>query len=283
MFAIETVSYKGEGAAAAFTRSLRETGFAVLTDHPIAPARIEEAYNAWGTFFNSDLKQDWLADPQRQDGYFPYRSEHAKGAKVKDLKEFYHVYPDGRIPHNLEELTRELFDDLVGIGATLLGWVQAETPAEVTGRLSEPLPDMLAGSKQNLLRILHYPPLDEASDEPPEPGAVRAAAHGDINLITVLLAGSAPGLEAQDSQGRWHEVPCDPGMIAINVGDMLEMASAGYFPSTVHRVVTPEAATGARFSMPMFLHPRPEVVLQDGTTADDFLQQRLREIGLKKD
>ena len=279
MFAIQTVSYKGQDAPAAFTRSLRETGFAVLTDHPIAPQRIEEAYNAWGTFFNSDLKHDWVADPERQDGYFPFKSEHAKGAKVKDLKEFYHVYPDGRVPHNMEGLTRELFDDLVDIGATLLDWVQQNAPREVTDRLSEPLPDMLAGSKENLLRILHYPPLDE----PPEPGAVRAAAHGDINLITVLLAGSAPGLEAQDAQGRWHAVPCDPGMIAINVGDMLEMASGGYFPSTVHRVVNPEKTeSGARFSMPMFLHPRPEVVLKDGTTADDFLQERLREIGLKK-
>ena len=279
MFAIQTVSYGGPEAPAAFTRSLRETGFAVLTDHPIAPARIEEAYNAWGAFFRSDLKNDWLADPERQDGYFPFRSENAKGAKAKDLKEFYHVYPDGRVPHDLEEMTRALFDDLVGIGATLLGWVQENAPSEVTARFSEPLPKMLAGSKQNLLRILHYPALDEA----PEPGAVRAAAHGDINLITVLLAGSAPGLEAQDSAGRWHAVPCDPGMIAINVGDMLEMASGGYFPSTVHRVVNPETSkSGARFSMPMFLHPRPEVVLKAGVTADDFLQERLREIGLKK-
>ena len=111
---------------------------------------------------------------------------------------------------------------------------------------------------------------------------VWAAAHGDINLITVLLAGSAPGLEARDIGGNWHAVPCDPGMIAINVGDMLEMASGGYFPSTVHRVVNPEkAASGARFSMPMFLHPRPEVVLKEGVTAADFLEERLREIGLK--
>lgn len=278
MFTIQTVSYTSPQAPAAFTRSLRETGFAVLTDHPIAASRIEEAYNAWGAFFNSDLKNDWLVDPERQDGYFPFRSENAKGAKAKDLKEFYHVYPDGRVPHNLETMTRALFDDLVAIGSTLLGWVQDNAPKEVTDRLSEPLPKMLESSKQNLLRILHYPPVDEA----PEPGAVRAAAHGDINLITVLLAGSAPGLEAQDAQGRWHAVPCDPGMIAINVGDMLEMASGGYFPSTVHRVVNPETAhTGARFSMPMFLHPRPEVVLKPGTTADDFLQQRLREIGLK--
>ena len=279
MFAIQTVSYASPGAPAAFTRSLRETGFAVLTDHPIEPRRIDEAYAAWGRFFGSQAKHDWLVDPERQDGYFPFRSENARDAKAKDLKEFYHVYPDGRVPPEVQGLTRALYEDLVAVGATLLSWVQEHAPDEVRARFSEPLPRMLEGSKQNLLRILHYPPLDE----PPEPGAVRAAAHGDINLITVLLAGSAPGLEAQDAKGDWHAVPCDPGMIAINVGDMLEMASGGYFPSTVHRVVNPEKTNGgARFSMPMFLHPRPEVVLKPGTTADDFLQQRLREIGLKK-
>ncbi|MEM7744130.1 MAG: 2OG-Fe(II) oxygenase family protein [Pseudomonadota bacterium] len=278
MFTIRTVSYTDPDAPTAFARSLRETGFAVLTDHPITPERIEAAYTAWGGFFNSDWKHDWVVDPDRQDGYFPFQSENAKDAKAKDLKEFYHVYPDGRVPGDLEVETRALHSDLTAIGATLLGWLQAQTPDDVKAGFSEPLPDMLAGSKQNLLRILHYPPVDT----PPEPGAVRAAAHGDINLITVLLAGSAPGLQAQDTQGRWHAVPCDPGMVVINCGDMLEMASGGYYPSTVHRVVNPEKTdTGARFSMPMFLHPRPEVVLKPGTTADGFLQERLREIGLK--
>ena len=278
MFDIQTVSYTSPDAPAAFTRSLRETGFAVLTDHPVTPERIKAAYDAWGGFFNSDAKHDFLVDPEKQDGYFPFKSENAKGAKAKDLKEFYHVYPEGRVPPSVEDLTRKLYDDLVGIGATLLGWIQDTAPEDVKAKFSEALPQMLAGSKMNLLRILHYPPLEEA----PEPGAVRAAAHGDINLITVLVAGSAPGLEAQDTAGNWHAVPCDPGMIAINCGDMLEMASGGYFPSTIHRVVNPEKTqTGARFSMPMFLHPRPEVVLKPGTTADDFLQERLREIGLK--
>lgn len=278
MFDIQTVSFTSPDAPAAFTRSLRETGFAVLTDHPIGAERIREAYAGWGRFFNADTKTDWMVDPERQDGFFAFRSENAKGAVAKDLKEFYHVYADGRVPGEIEAMTRALYSDLVAIGARLLEWVQAEAPEQVRARLSEPLPDMLAGSTQNLLRVLHYPALET----PPEPGAVRAAAHGDINLITVLLAGSAPGLEAQDTAGNWHAVPCDPGMIAINCGDMLEMASGGYFPSTVHRVVNPEKTeTGARFSMPMFLHPRPEVVLETGTTADDFLQQRLREIGLK--
>ena len=278
MFDIQTVSYTSAEAPAAFTKSLRETGFAVLTDHPITPDRIESAYAAWGGFFNSDEKHDFLVDPEKQDGFFPFKSENAKGAKAKDLKEFYHVYPEGRVPGSIEDLTRKLYADLVDVGATLLGWIQDNAPEEIRAKFSEALPNMLAGSKMNLLRILHYPPMDEA----PEPGAVRAAAHGDINLITVLLAGSAPGLQAQDTAGNWHAVPCDPGMIAINCGDMLEMASDGYFPSTIHRVVNPEKTdTGARFSMPMFLHPRPEVILKPGTSADDFLQERLREIGLK--
>jgi len=137
---------------------------------------------------------------------------------------------------------------------------------------------MLVGSDQNLLRILHYPKLDQA----PEPGAVRAAAHGDINLITCLLAGSESGLEAKDTAGNWHTVPCDPGMMAINAGDMLEMASGGHYPATVHQVVNPPAEKNvARFSMPMFLHPRPEASLKPGMTAGEFLTERLREIGLK--
>ncbi|MEO1276619.1 MAG: 2OG-Fe(II) oxygenase family protein, partial [Pseudomonadota bacterium] len=232
-----------------------------------------------GAWFGGDEKHDWTRAPGGAAGYFPFQSENAKDSAVKDLKEFFHVYPDDPVPAALEAETRAMHADLVATGQRLLEWLQAESPAAVTEALSEPLPDMLAGSGMNLLRILHYPALDT----PPEPGAVRAAAHGDINLITCLLAGSEPGLEAKDTEGRWHVVPCDPGMMVINAGDMLEMASNGYYPATVHRVVNP-AETGPakpRFSSPMFLHPRPEVILKPGTTADDFLQERLREIGLK--
>lgn len=278
MFEIRTISHKAPDAPAGFTRSLRETGFAVLTDHPIAPERMRAVYDAWAGFFASGHKHDFLASPERQDGYFPFRAEHAKDSPIADLKEFYHVYPDGRLPEELAPETRALHDDLVALGRELLGWIEENSPAEVRARFTEPLPRMLDGSTMNLLRILHYPPQDAA----PEPGAIRAAAHEDINLITLLLAGSEPGLEARDSRGEWHAVPCDPGMMAINIGDMLQMASGGFYPSTSHRVVNPPARRNvSRYSMPMFLHPRPEVVLDKGVTADDYLQERLREIGLK--
>ena len=136
----------------------------------------------------------------------------------------------------------------------------------------------MAGSEQSLLRILHYPPV--AKDD--RVAAIRAAAHEDINLITLLVAGSQPGLQAKDTQGQWHEVPCDPGMITINNGDMLALASDNYFPSTTHRVVNPdENSNQSRYSMPMFLHPRPDVALKPDFSADQFLQERLKQIGLK--
>ena len=216
--------------------------------------------------------------PPSPEGYFPFRSENAKGSATKDLKEFFQVYPKTPLPDDVAETTRALYDDLVVLGMTMLQWIEDNTPEDVRTTLSEPLPEMLRGSEMSMLRILHYPAQDGA---PPEPGATRAAAHEDINLITLLLAGSAPGLEAKDNEGNWHAVPCDRGMIAVNNGDMLELASAGYYPSTTHRVVNPAQGTGgARFSMPMFIHPRAEVSLNAEKTADAYLKERLREIGL---
>ncbi len=278
---VQTVDYKDKNARSALATSLRETGFAVLVNHPITPKRINEAYDDWADFFASDSKQDWLFDPEHQDGFFPFKSENAKGASEKDLKEFYHVYSWGRVPDSLNTMTRALYADLVQLGQELLSWLDAEMPADLQATMTSSLASMMDGSAQSLFRILHYPPV--MGDAPQN--AIRAAAHEDINLITLLLAGSRPGLEAQDTEGNWHSVSCDPGMITINNGDMLSLATDGYYPSTTHRVVNPDDGEGianeSRYSMPMFLHPRPEAPLKEGFTADMFLQQRLREIGLK--
>lgn len=277
MFAIEAVDYRDAEAPVAFTRSLRETGFAVLKGHPIAPERIDAAYADWARFFASDEKDAFRAGPGGAAGYFPFRTENAKGALHKDLKEFFQVYPGTELPRVSADVTKELYRDLMEIGATLLAWLDEHAPAEVHRGLSEPLTSMLRDSNECMLRIIHYPALDNVVVEE---GAVRAAAHEDINLITLLLSGSAPGLEAQDQAGNWHAVPCDRGMIVVNAGDMLQLASGGAFPSTTHRVVNPESGGGARFSMPMFVHPRPEVSLAPDKTAGQYLHERLVEIGL---
>ena len=182
------------------------------------------------------------------------------------------------MPEDLNAFTRQLYADLTAIGAELLSWLDQQMPEELRNRLSAPLQEMMSHSQQSLLRILHYPPVGQDEDA----AAIRAAAHEDINLITLLVAGSQPGLQAKDTQGQWHEVPCDPGMITINNGDMLALASDNYFHSTTHRVVNPDAsANQSRYSMPIFLHPRPDVMLDKDFSAGEFLQQRLKEIGLK--
>ena len=106
----------------------------------------------------------------------------------------------------------------------------------------------------------------------------------DINLITLLVAGTQPGLQVQDIENNWHDVPCDPGAIVINAGDMLQMASDGYYPSTTHRVTNPgkDIKNMSRYSMPLFLHPRDDIRLSERYTAGLYLNERLKEIGLKE-
>lgn len=274
-----TVRYGDPDAPARLTRSLAQTGFAVLTDHPVPREAIAETYDEWQRFFASPEKEAFRFDPVKQDGYFPFRSENAKGHPPKDLKEFFHVYPGTRLPGWLSPNTRRLSDALASLAGELLGWIEDHTPADVRANFSLPLRRMAENSPQTLFRVLHYPPLSGAE----EPGAVRAAAHEDINLITLLVAATAPGLQVQDREGRWRDVPADPGSVVVNSGDMLAMASGGYYRSTTHRVVNPAGEDGrrSRLSMPLFLHPWPDVRLSATHTAREYLDERLREIGLK--
>ncbi|WP_029011660.1 isopenicillin N synthase family dioxygenase [Niveispirillum irakense] len=279
MFTIATVDFQAPDAPEQFVRSMHETGFAVLRNHPIDQGLIGDLYKVWSGFFAGAEKHDYTFDPAHQDGYFPFKSENAKDSAVKDLKEFYHVYPGRRLPPGVKDATDRMYADLARLGDTLLGWIQDQVPATVRDSFFEPLPSMMHGSDRSLFRVLHYPPIGEGY----EPGAVRAAAHEDINLITLLVTGSEPGLQAQDTAGTWYDVPCDAGMIAVNGGDMLKLASGNYIPATPHRVVNPPPEHNvSRYSMPMFLHPRADVRLSADLTAGEFLDQRLREIGLKK-
>jgi isopenicillin N synthase-like dioxygenase len=129
-----------------------------------------------------------------------------------------------------------------------------------------------------MLRILHYPPLDGSE----EPDAIRAAAHEDINLLTLLPSSNEPGLQVKGTGDSWIDVPCDFGNLIVNIGDMLQEASGGYFPSTTHRVVNPQGSDlkKARVSLPLFLHPNPEVVLSERYTAKSYLKERLEELGV---
>lgn len=277
---VRVVDYRAADAAEAFTRSLHETGFGVLVNHPIQQALVEKIYADWLAFFNTEEKHQFTFSKEKQDGYFSTEiSETAKGASQKDIKEYFHIYPWGRVPASLKADADSYYAQANTLAQELLGWVERYTPPEIAQHYSQPLSQMIQNSQQTLLRVLRYPPL--TGQEPA--GSLRAAAHGDINLLTILPAANEPGLQVQDMNGHWIDVPCDFGMLIINIGDMLQEASRGYYPSTQHRVVNPtgEGAKKSRISLPLFLHPRNEVVLSERYTAHSYLQERLRELGVK--
>ena len=291
---VQKVPYESPHAHENFTQSLRETGFAVLTDHPIPHQLIFDVYGEWMDFFNSEEKHRYTFDPKIQSGYFPFRSENAKGYTAKDLKEFFHLYPWSQLPKNMSDHTWHLFKMLNGLAKELLGWIEQASPEQIRSQYSMPLNQMVTDSRETLLRILHYPPLTGTHEE----GAIRAAAHEDINLITLLVGASADGLQVMDVEGTWHDAKAEPHQIMVNVGDMLQRLCNNKLKSTTHRVVNPpkEKWHTHRYSIPFFLHPRSEVRLDclencvdeqhplayAPISAGEYLDERLREIGLKK-
>lgn len=274
---LPVVDFQSPTAAADFCQSLHETGFGVLRNHPLDRLLVERVYTEWLDFFKSEAKHAYAQDPVKMDGYFsPAVSETAKNHTQRDLKEFFHIYPWGRYPAEVSDAARRYYQAGSALAAMLLGWVEAHSPAEVKARYAMPLPDMLNGSDHTLLRVLHYPPLTGAE----RPGAMRAAAHGDINLLTLLPAATEPGLQVRGKDQAWHDVPCDFGLLIVNIGDMLQEASGHYYPSTVHRVLNPVGAEAhkSRISLPLFLHPRREVVLSERYTVGSYFEERMREL-----
>jgi isopenicillin N synthase-like dioxygenase len=271
---LTSLNYHDPKTPEVFAQYLHETGFAVLAGSPIADALVTSVYEEWSVFFTSAAKHDYTFDPEVQSGYFPFQLEQAKGHTVPDLKEFFHLYPSTTLPAGMSDRTWSLFNQLSHLAAELLGWVEAFAPITFT----QPLSDMIRDSPETLLRLIHYPPLGST----PTPGAIRAAPHEDINLITLLPTATAAGLELLDLQGNWVSVPCRLGDIVVNGGDMLQMASGSYYRSATHRVINPKGSLSAtsRFSMPLFLHPRREVILAGTTTARAYLLERLAEIRL---
>jgi isopenicillin N synthase-like dioxygenase len=278
-YKIDRVDFQHDSAKEKFVSSLKNTGFAVIDNHSIDTLLIDNVYKEWSTFFNSDKKFDYMFDLERQDGYFPLKSENAKGYSIKDIKEFYHIYtPWGRIPENLSKNTLRIRKELKCIGNILLDWIDELAPKSVRSNFSIPLKSMVENSEYNLLRVIHYPPIKEKDEK----DALRAAAHEDINLITILLAGSQPGLQVKNNENQWIDVESDYGSLIVNIGDMLQECSKGYYPSTTHRVINPSAEKNhSRYSMPFFLHPRDEVKLSENYTARSYLQERLKQLGLK--
>jgi len=259
---VKVCNFRSNDFGAEFRDSVNQTGFAVVTHHGIDQGFIRDTQQAWREFFLSppERKTDFVNQADPNLGYKGFKSEKAVGAKVADLKEFFHFRPGAPLPPEVTTMNTVMFELLNDLGLQMLWELDWH--------------ECCRGSTNTILRTLYYPALDFAA----EPGAVRAAAHEDINFITLLVAASAPGLQVLDTKGQWHDVPHEENSIVVNIGDMLALASKGTYRSTTHRVVNPNDSKSDRISMPLFVHPRPDTLLSDGFTAGEFLAQRIAEI-----
>ena len=302
----------GQDDAAAMGQALGDSfktyGFAAVTDHGLDEALVKRAWELTAEMFARDEEvkrrgfKDGIAGAR---GYTPFKTEIAKGADHHDLKEFWHVgrelpagsplrssMPDNIWPENMpefEEVFTRLYAEMDRVGSGILSSIALYLGLDADWF------DKAIEDGNSVLRLLHYPPLQGEDTG----GAIRAGAHEDINLITLLLGAEEAGLEILRPDGEWMSVSPPPGGLAVNVGDMLQRLTNHVLPSTTHRVVNPsgERSRHSRYSMPYFLHLRsdfpiatlPGCVSEDNPNrypeailADDYLTERLIEIGLLK-
>jgi len=284
-------------------------GFVAIKNHGLSDALVKKLYDVFQRFFSltDDIKLRYeIPGLAGQRGYVGKGKEHAKGRSTGDLKEFFHIGQEivdddpikGEYPANvwvdeipeLKEIALEAYRTLEGTGVQMLRAI-----ALFLG-LEENYFDEKVRHGNSILRPIHYYPIANPESLPAD--AVRAAEHGDINLITLLMGASAEGLQVLRRDGQWIPITALPNQLVVNVGDMLERLTNKKLKSTIHRVVNPprEKMNTSRYSIPFFMHPRSEMDLSclenciddenpklfDDITAGEFLEQRLAEIGLKK-
>lgn len=285
--------------------ALRTFGFVRIRNHGVDQKEIERTYEQFERLFRLDTetKRKYEVDKAGQRGYVSFGKEHAKNQKVGDLKEFWHVGQEIASTHplypvygpnvwptelpDLKPASLAVFKGLERCALTLLGALADYF------QIAHDTFDGMVQDGNSILRAIHYPPLMPGDD----PTAVRAAAHEDINLITLLCEARGSGLEILTRDGKWLAVDTLEGEIVVDAGDALARITNDFIPSTTHRVVNPPGDNNvSRFSMPFFVHPQPGVVLDvlpccvtpekpkkyPPITAGDFLIQRLKEIGLVK-
>jgi isopenicillin N synthase-like dioxygenase len=284
----------------------REWGFAGIRGHGIPQALIDQAYEVFQRFFalpDEAKRRYHVPGIGGARGYTPFMIETAKDSQYPDLKEFWHIGREiardssfaADMPPNLwpaeipefREVGYRLYTALDQLGGQVLSALALHI-----GLAADWFDDKIDNGN-SILRPIHYPPITT-----PDVPNVRAGAHEDINLITLLVGASAAGLEVLSRKGEWVPFTADADTIVVNIGDMLQRYTNHVYPSTTHRVVNPpgDAARKPRYSTPFFLHPNPDFLLEvlpsctsednpnrypEPITAQGYLEQRLREIKLK--
>lgn len=283
----------------------QEIGFVSIKNHGFDEKLEKDLYRVLKSFFDLDddvkMKYDGSSF-NGQRGYTGKRKEHAAGRSMGDLKEFFHVgkhIPESNsadyaaniwaeeVPE-MEQICTNAYSTLESIGKTMLSAIALHLDLEVNYF------DNKVDRAISILRPIHYFPIEDTSEI--KEGAVRAAEHGDINLITLLMGASADGLQVKRRDGKWIPITAIDGHLVVNVGDMLERLTNGVLKSTIHRVVNPplDQLDKPRYSIPFFMHANPDTSLAsldscisaenpkqwEDTTAGEFLLERLKAIGL---
>lgn len=286
----------------------RELGFCTFSNHGIDPDLIENTYAAFRNFFSlphATKMQYWTQELAGKRGYTPFKVETAKDSQYPDLKEFWHIGREGvGQDHPYASIMKPNFWPVecpgLGVHATVLYKQMEQLGHRILSAMAlaidlpENFFEHVANQGNSILRGLHYPPVS-SQDAP----CVRAQAHEDISLITLLLGAQGAGLELLTREGQWLPVKATGNEIVVNVGDMMQRLTNHVYVSTTHRVVNPEGdlAKHSRYSMPFFLDPNPDYLIQtlpqcispdnpdrypQPITANDYLMQRLGEIGVSK-
>ncbi|MDN5215981.1 2-oxoglutarate and iron-dependent oxygenase domain-containing protein [Fulvivirgaceae bacterium BMA12] len=294
---------------AALGEAYNNIGFVAIKNHGLSDALIHQLYDVIKRFFSlpDAVKQKYeLPELFGQRGYIGKGREHAKGRTVGDLKEFYHIGQEVRDGDPIKnEYPENIWPDQVAEMKTV--GLEAYKTLEDTGKqmlkaiaiflnLDEAYFEDKVHNGNSILRPIHYFPIENPEEVPDD--AVRAAEHGDINLITLLMGASADGLQVLRKDGKWIPITALPNQLVVNVGDMMARLTNDKLKSTIHRVVNPpkELMKTSRFSIPFFMHPRADMDLAcldscvdmehpkkyGDMTAGEFLDERLAEIGLKK-
>lgn len=282
---------------------IKDYGFIILTDHTVDDLKVKKAYDLAHEFFHlseETKKQYHVKGGGGQRGYTPFKAEHAKDNPNPDLKEFWHVgreftagskeaslYPANLWPKEIPEF-KKIFSELYASMD-----VTSKILLDAIGKALDVAPNFFSNMVSygnSILRLIHYPPTKNQDTT----NSIRAAAHEDINLITMLVGATDSGLELKDRDGQWLAVNSKPGQLVVDSGDMLSRITNEVIPATTHRVVNPKDNSSARFSMPFFTHPNSDAVLEclpsclgsgakyPPILADDFLKERLRALGLYK-
>lgn len=300
----------------AFVKKLGEAyqniGFVAIKNHGLSKDLQDRLYHSIKDFFAlpDEVKMQYeKPEIGFQRGYTGKGKEHAKGRNTGDLKEFYHVGQELDLIPDSDSIKSEYPANLwpKEIPAFKTDAIEAYQTLEKAGKsmlraiaLHLELPEDYFEDKvaygNSILRQIHYFPIENPDEVPAD--AVRAAEHGDINLITLLMGASADGLQVLRKDGKWIPITALPDQLVVNVGDMLERLTNKKLKSTIHRVVNPprELMHTSRYSIPFFMHPRSEMDLTclescideqnpkqfADATAGEFLEERLRELGLRK-